>query len=68
MKLRHGVLALLLSATCVNQADDGTETSRSALGVVPPTESATWSRVGSSNLPDGRYAHALAFDETHRWW
>ena len=66
MKLRHGVLALLLSATCVNQADDGTETSRSALGVVPPTESATWSRVGSSNLPDGRYAHALAFDETRQ--
>jgi N-acetylneuraminic acid mutarotase len=66
MKIRHGVLALLLSATCVNQPDEATESAKSALGVLPPTESATWSRVGFSNLPDGRYAHALAFDETRQ--
>jgi len=66
MKIRHGVLALLLSATCVNQPDEATESAKSALGVLPPTESATWSRVGFSNLPDGRYAQALAFDEARQ--
>jgi MYXO-CTERM domain-containing protein len=66
MRIRHGVLALLLSTNCVNQADEGPESTKVALGVVPPTESATWTRVGASNLPDGRYAHALAFDETRQ--
>jgi hypothetical protein len=66
MKSRHGVLVLLLSTACVDQANTPTESNTSALGLVPPTESATWKRAGASNLPDGRYAQALAFDETRQ--
>ena len=63
MKARHGVLALVLSTACVNQTE---ETAQSALGVVPATESAVWTRMSANNLPDGRYSHALAFDETRQ--
>ena len=66
MKNRCGVLALLLCTACLNQANETTESARAALGVLPATESATWKRVGASNLPDKRYAHALAFDETRQ--
>ena len=63
MKVRYGLLALLLSATCMNQEDEATESAASALGTVPATETATWKRVGASDLPDKWYAHAIAFDE-----
>ena len=63
MKGRHGVLVLLLSTACVDQANAPTESTTSALGAVPPTESAIWKRIGANNLPDGRYAQASAFDE-----
>ena len=63
MKGRHVVLVLLLSTACVDQANAPTESTTSALGAVPPTESAIWKRVGANNLPDGRYAQASAFDE-----
>jgi len=66
MKARHGLLALLLSCACTDQADVPTESATAALGVLPATESAAWKRVGSSNLPDPRYSHALAFDETRQ--
>ncbi|HJX63860.1 MAG TPA: kelch repeat-containing protein, partial [Polyangia bacterium] len=63
MKARHGVLALLVLNACTDQADESTT---AALGVLPSTESATWKRVGASNLPDARYAQAVAFDETRQ--
>ena len=65
MKARHGALALFLSFACTDQAVP-TESAKSALGVLPSTENATWKRVGATTLPDGRYAHALAFDETRQ--
>ena len=65
MKARYGALALFLSSACTDQAVP-TESATSALGVVPSTENATWKRIGANTLPDGRYAHALAFDDARQ--
>jgi len=62
------VVALLLLTTCC-ETDPGNsprlESSHLALGTVPATESATWTRIGapSSPIPNPRYLQAAAFDE-----
>ena len=62
------VAALLLLAAC-SENDPGSgsrlESSHSALGTVPATESATWTRVAvpTSPPPNPRYLQAAAFDE-----
>jgi len=72
LRLRLGCVGvLLLIATCSeDRAGNGTrlESSRLALGTVPATESATWTRVDSSAAatPESRYLHAAAFDETRK--
>ena len=71
MKPRHGaVIALLLLATCneENQApvSPTVESARVALGKLPASEVATWQKVGSSYIPDGRYLQAAAFDEARK--
>ena len=71
MKPRHGaVIALLLLATCneENQApvSPTIESAHLALGKLPASEVATWQKVGSSYIPDGRYLQAAAFDETRK--
>ena len=43
-----------------------TESSRIALGTLPPSEVATWKRVAFGNTPDGRYLQATAFDEDRK--
>ncbi len=68
MQLRKSAVpALLLLATCCDR-DPGdsprVESSRAALGTVPPTEKATWTRVGPPAVPDARYLQSAAFDET----
>ncbi len=70
MKPRNGaVIALLLLATC-NEENQGavspTESARVALGKLPSSEVATWQKVGSSTIPDGRYLQAAAFDESRK--
>jgi hypothetical protein len=62
------VVALLLLVACSeNNPDDrhGTESSQLALGTVPATESATWTRVDvpATPTPDSRYLQTAAFDE-----
>jgi hypothetical protein len=78
MKTRNGaIVALLVLATC---SEDGQapstssstespadiESSRLALGKIPPSESAVWQKVGSSSTPDPRYLQAAAFDTTRK--
>jgi len=63
MKIRHGVLALLLSATCVNQPDEATESAKSASASCLPRSPPPGAASASATSPDGRYAQALAFDE-----
>jgi len=68
MQLRKSAVpALLLLAICCDR-DPGSgplvESSRAALGTVPPTEVATWTRVGPPVVPDSRYLQSAAFDET----
>ncbi len=70
MPLRKIALpTLLLLATCCDR-DPGNrprvESSRAALGVVPATEKATWTRLGPPAAPDLRYLQAAAFDETRK--
>ena len=59
---------LLLSTGC--DRDPGkrprVESSRAALGTVPATEKATWTRLGPPAAPDQRYLQAAAFDETRK--
>jgi hypothetical protein len=64
MRARHGAIALVFSAACTYQGDQPTESASAALGTVPTTETAQWTRAGATNLPDERYGHALAFDQT----
>ena len=71
MKPRNGaVIALAFLATCSEESRENNpsniESARAALGVSPPSESATWQRVGSSTTPDGRYLQAVAYDETRK--
>ncbi len=68
MKSRKGALAvLLILATCDpgsgSPTTSETESSCLALGTVPPSEVATWTRVAFGNTPDGRYLQATALDE-----
>ena len=66
MRARNFVIAALpFLVTC----DDGAqtpsptiETQRSALGKVPSSEVAVWQKVGSSDIPEGRFLPAVAFD------
>jgi hypothetical protein len=77
MKLRNtAITTFLVLATCA----DGTqpesaptaentstvESSKAALGKIPPSEVAQWQKVGSSNTPSSRYLHAAAFDEARK--
>lgn len=67
---RGAVAALLLLATC-NENSESThasnvESSRAALGKVPPSENAVWKQVGGSSMPEGRYLQAAAFDEARK--
>ena len=73
MKFRRSMLAaLVLLATCNEDhsgraSDPRVESSHSALGTVPATEKATWTRVGPPVPgPDGRYLASAAIDETGR--
>ena len=69
MKLRNSAAATLLLLTTCSGTDPGSspriESSHLALGTVPATESATWTRIGapSSPLPNPRYMQAAAVDE-----
>jgi hypothetical protein len=70
MQLRKSAVpALLLLATCCDR-DPGTrprvESSRAALGTVPATEKATWTRLGPPAVPVARYLQSAAFDETRK--
>ncbi|HEY5283873.1 MAG TPA: kelch repeat-containing protein, partial [Polyangia bacterium] len=42
------------------------ESARVALGKVPTSEVAIWKKVGASDIPDGRYLQAVAFDEARK--
>ena len=69
-RLGQTVLLLLL-ATCSENGPGNIapfESSHSALGTVPATESATWTRVGAptSPTPNPRYLQSAAFDETRK--
>jgi hypothetical protein len=71
MKPRNGaVIALLLLATCNEESQAPVsptiESAREALGKLPASEVATWKKVGSSSIPDGRYLQAVAFDESRK--
>jgi len=71
MKPRNGaVIALLLLATCNEESQapvsPTVESAREALGKLPASEVATWTKVGSSTIPDGRYLQAAAFDESRK--
>jgi hypothetical protein len=71
MKPRNGaVMALLLLATCNEESQvpvsPTVESAREALGKLPASEVATWTKVGSSTIPDGRYLQATAFDESRK--
>ena len=62
-----GVLLLLAACSENNPSIPGSrlQSSRSALGTVPATESATWTRVDApAPTPNPRYLQAAAFDET----
>ena len=63
-------VGLLLLATCSgdfgDQSSSSPESTAKALGTVPASEVAVWQKVSSSNLPDGRYLQAVAFDESRR--
>jgi MYXO-CTERM domain-containing protein len=69
MKLRNSAAATLLLLTTCSENDPGNsprlESSHLALGTVPATEVATWTRIGAptSPLPNPRYMQATAFDE-----
>ena len=65
------VAALLLLATCSETnlgKDPRLESSHAALGIVPATESATWTRVDAPlpPSPPPRYLQSAAFDETRK--
>lgn len=64
------VAALLLLATCNGEQlasqDDAVEPLLKGLGVVPPTEVATWRKSVSVTAPKGRFLQAVAFDETRQ--
>ena len=73
MNLRiSAVGALLLLASCTQDhsgdtTGPGLESSHTALGVVPASEIATWTRVGPPVLgPGSRYMQAAAFDESRK--
>ena len=71
MKLRRSaVVALLLLATCNEDHSGngaGVESSHAALGTVPASEVASWTRIAPPALsPDPRYMQTAAFDETRR--
>jgi hypothetical protein len=74
MKLqRSAAVVLLLFSTCnqdnpANTPGPGVEFSHAALGVVPASEVATWTRIAPSALvsPDPRYLQSAAFDETRK--
>ena len=66
-----GLVALLLLAACSETPSSNgprLESSQLALGTVPATESATWTRVDApaSPTPNPRYLQAAAFDETRQ--
>ena len=71
-RLRMGVMAaLLLFATCSEPSpskDPRLESSRAALGTVPATESAAWTRIDVPPPPSPapRYRQSAAFDETRK--
>ncbi|MGB8295883.1 MAG: kelch repeat-containing protein [Polyangia bacterium] len=63
--------ALLLLTTCTENgpgdAPGRFTSSHAALGTVPATEKATWTRVGPAVPgPDGRYLASAAFDDTRK--
>ena len=69
MKRRNGAIAALLFLTTCNVAEQNrsspsVESSSKALGQVPASEVATWTKVGGNTLPEGRYLQAVTFDET----
>jgi N-acetylneuraminic acid mutarotase len=73
MKLRSIVVgALLMLAACTDNQPGRApgarvESTRAALGTVPATEKATWTRVGPPVPgPDGRYLASAAFDDTRK--
>jgi len=63
------VPALLLLATSCDRGLENipsAESSRAALGTVPATEKATWTRLGPPAVPVARYLQSAAFDETRK--
>ena len=73
MKLRSSAVgAVLLLAACSENSPENVRgshpvTSRSALGVVPSTEIATWTRVGPpADSPKWLYLQSAAFDEVRK--
>jgi len=73
MRMRSGAIgALLLLATCTEEHPGDTpgsrlESAHAALGNVPPTEVATWTRVGPTvQGPDQRYLQSAAFDDNRK--
>ena len=74
MKLRRSVGGALLLLTACTENGSGHApgsgraiSSHAALGTVPASEVATWTRVGPpAQGPDGRYLQAAAFDETRK--
>jgi MYXO-CTERM domain-containing protein len=75
MKPRNGVrngviVALLFVTTCREDVQKGSspgiEQGKAALGVVTPSEVATWQKVGTPNSPGKRLLQAAAFDETRK--
>ena len=67
MTARNLVLvALPLLATCIDGGQapaPAVEAQPRALGKVPPSEVATWQRVGLGNSPQARFLQAVAWDE-----
>jgi len=69
--IRQALATLLLLSTCSAPpagSDPRPETSHAALGTVPATESATWTRkdVPPPPSPAPRYLQSAAFDETRK--
>ncbi len=60
--------ALLLAATCAEQPPIPRDApaGRVRLGTIPPSEVATWQKVGTPNSPGKRLLQAAAFDEARK--
>jgi MYXO-CTERM domain-containing protein len=70
MKPSNGmIVAIFLVAACSREhllPDHPEEASRRSLGVIPPSEIATWNCVDGNESIDSRYLQAAAFDEDRK--